>query len=247
MNRVGRAAVMILLGLVMARLLANGSFGFFIQQRMRIPLLLATIVLIALGVYEGIAGVRQESSEPSSITRSTAPKVGWLMVLPLLVIFSVAPTGLGAAAAERVEAFTPVEPEEDFDRFEDLDTSNGIPELRVIDFVNRAIWDEDFSVRGETVRLEGLVVNDPDVPDGFLLTRFLVSCCAADGIPVQVAVRDVNQTFTDDTWVVADVVWREPVIPYTEIEEDVWHVDVDLVGITVDADPPTDAYESPYE
>jgi len=238
---------MIALGLVMARLLWTGSFGWFIQQRMMIPLLLATIALLLLGLYEGFTGSREEHDDPESIRRSRAPKVGWMMILPLLVLVSVAPTGLGAAAADRVEAFTPAEPEEDTSRFEALDTSNQPVPMRVVDYVNRAIWDDEKSIDGVTVRLEGLVVNDPDYPDGFLLTRFLVSCCAADGIPVQVAVRDVGQVYENDTWVVADVVWREPDIWYMDNPADIWYVDAELVSLTVDPDPPTDAYESPYE
>lgn len=244
MNRVGRAAVMLALGLVLARMLWTGSFGWFIQQRMQIPLLLATIVLLALGAYEGIAGTREEHSDPGSMTRPTAPKVGWMMILPLLVLVSVAPTGLGAAAADRVDNFVP---QEDTDRFEELDTSDQPVEIRVLEFVNRAIWDDERAMEGVTMRLEGLVVNDPEVPDGFLLTRFLVSCCAADGVPVQVAIRNVPDKFADDTWVIADVIWRESDIPYMEIEDDIWYVDAEYVSLTVDPDPPTDAYESPYD
>lgn len=245
MNRVGRAAVMLTLGLVSARMLWTGSFGWFIQQRMRWPLLAATIVLLMLGLYEGVQGAREESANPDSMRQLRAPKVGWMMVLPLVVLVSVAPTGLGAAAADRVDNFTPVENDDDL--FEDLDTSNGPVELRVLDFVNRALWDEQNSLNGTTVRLEGLVVNDEAAPDGFLLTRFLVSCCAADGVPIQVAVRGVDQQIADDNWVVADVVLREPEIPYIEIEDDVWFVEADVQSITVDPTPPTDAYESPYE
>jgi len=235
---------MLALGLVMARMLWTGSFGWFIQQRMRIPLLLATIVLLALGLYEAWKGVREEHHEPESVKRSRAPKVGWMMILPLLVLVSVAPTGLGAAAADRVDAFVPTE---EADRFEALDPTDEPVEIRVLDFVNRAIWDSNRSLEDKTMRLEGLVVNDPDVPDGFLLTRFLVSCCAADGVPIQVAVTNVGQNYPNDTWVVADVIWEEPDTPYMEIEEAVWHVHAELVSLTVDPDPPSDAYESPYE
>lgn len=236
--------MMFTLGLSMARLLWTGAFGWFIQQHMRIPLFLATLVLIGLGAYEFVRGVREEENIPASAKKSRAPRVGWLMVLPVLVLISVAPTGLGAAAAERVDAFVPVERD---DVFETIDFSQGNVELRVTDFVNRAVWDEDRSLEGETVRLEGLVVNDPDVPDGFLLTRFLVSCCAADGVPVQVAIRDTNLALEDDTWVVADVQWRVPDIPYSELGTIAWNVEADLVSLTVDPDPPTDGYESPYD
>ncbi len=236
--------MMIAIGLIMSRLLWTGSFGWFIQQRMRIPLLLATIVLLALGVYEGVKGTQEEQRDPASIRRSTAPKIGWLMVLPLVILVSVAPTGLGAAAVDRVDTFRP---EENTGRFEVLDTDNQPVPMRVLDFVDRSIWDDTNSLDGVRVRLEGLVVNDETVPDGFLLTRFLVSCCAADGVPIQVALRDVGQTLTDDTWVITEVVLRVPEIPYSEIEADVWNVEADVVSLEVDPTPPTDAYESPYE
>ncbi len=242
MNRMSRAAVMLFLGLSMTRLLWTGSFGWFIQQRMKWPLLLATIALVLLAVYEGFNASREEVDDPDSATRSVAPKVGWLMVLPLLVLISVAPTGLGAVAADRVDSFEPLDVSIDF---EPLEESSEPIELRVFDFIDRAIWDEDGSTIGRTVRLEGLVVNDPAYPDGFLLTRFMVSCCAADGVPLQVALRDVGQTFENDTWVIADVVLRELDVPYNELPIGERQVEADVINIAVGSYLPTDAYESP--
>ena len=66
-------------------------------------------------------------------------------------------------------------------------------------------------------------------------------------MPVQVAIRGVDQTFADDTWVDTNVVVRVPDVPYRDIQDDVWNVEADLVSIQVDPTPPTDAYESPYE
>lgn len=239
----GRAAVMLFLGVTMTRLLWTGAFGFFIQQRMRIPLLLATIVLLVMGAAEAFAASREETRDPDSTFKMTGPKVGWLMILPLLVLVSVAPTGLGAAATERVEPFTPVETESNF---EPLDTSVQPLELRVFDFVDRAVWDTEESLSDVTVRLEGLVVNDPNISDGFRLTRFLVSCCAADGVPIQVVVHGLENSYPDDTWVEADVVWREPDIDLRQALPRERIVEADVVSISVVPDPPTDAYESPY-
>ncbi len=243
MTRLGRSAMMLFLSITMARLLWTGSFGFFIQQRMRWPLLAATIGLFCLGVYEARRALKEEKEDPESVRRSIAPRVGWMLVLPLMVLVSVAPTGLGAAAAERVEPFTPVEVTKNF---EPLDVSAQPLEMRVFDFVDRAFWDPEGSTEGVTVRLEGLVVNDPEIEDGFLLTRFLVSCCAADGVPIQVAVRGVETPFENDTWVTADVVLRPPPAPFQELPLDQRTVQADIVAITVDPNPPSDAYESPY-
>ncbi len=233
---------MLLLGTILARLLFSGGYGWFVQQRMRIPLIFAAVVLIIFGIHDAVTGVRQESADPLSSKRSAGPGVGWLLILPLLVLVSIAPTGLGAAAASRVDAYTPTE---ETDPFDPIDTSAGVPEMRVFDFLERAIWDNQQSLEDVTVRLEGLVVNDSSVPDGFKLTRFMVSCCAADGIPLQVSVHTDGPPLEEGTWVIADVVWRPPEIPYKDVDGELI-VEADAVQVTVVPDAPNDPYESPY-
>ena len=45
-------------------------------------------------------------------------------------------------------------------------------------------------VEGTPVRLVGFVTHDPNAPEGgFALTRFYVSCCAADALPFSVRIR----------------------------------------------------------
>lgn len=242
MNRLGRAMLLLSLGLVTAGLIRNGGYGWFVQQRMLLPLVFAAVTLGALGTYEAVQGVRQELKVPDSKRWGVAPIVGWLLLLPLMVLIGVSPAGLGAAAAGRVDAFTPTD---EADAFGPLDDSSGPVELRVYDFLNRAIWDDDESLDGVAVRLEGLVVNDDQVPDGFMLTRFLVSCCAADGIPLQVAVHGVETPLPDDTWVIVDLTWRAPEVPYAEVEG-VKVVDADVIAITPVPEARNDPYESPF-
>ncbi len=239
MSRIGRASLLALIGTLIGRLVLDGGFGWFVQQRMRWPLAAASIILIIFGLYELMRSLRDDDGGP----RSAGPQVGWLLVLPLLVLFSVAPTALGAVAASRVDAYVPTE---STNRFEPLPNVDSAIEMRVIDFLDRATWDTERSLEGRLIRLEGLVVNDPDVPDGFKLTRFMVSCCAADGIPLQVTVRGANTVLEDDTWVVADVIWRAPEVPYQETEG-VWIIEADALVITpVVGGVPKDPYESPY-
>ncbi|MGF1599171.1 MAG: TIGR03943 family protein [Acidimicrobiales bacterium] len=233
---------MLSVGAIMARLLWSGGFGWFVQQRMRLPLVAAAVVLLVFGAYEAIAGTRDEQRDPESVRRPAGPVVGWLLIAPLLVLISVAPTGLGAAAAGRVDAYTPTERSTGF---APLDPLAGPVQLRVFDFLERALWDESRSLEGVPVRLEGLVVNDPEISDGFKLTRFMVSCCAADGIPLQVVVHDPGPGLPDDTWVIAEVVWRPPATPYQDTSTH-WIVEADAVSVTVVPDAPTDPYESPY-
>ncbi len=244
MNRLGRAVVIVCLGMITARLLFTGGYGWFVQQRMQIPLILAAIVLLIIGGIEALQATREEQSNPDSMSRHAGPAVGWMLMLPIFVLVSVAPTALGAAAAQRVEAFTPPDTTE---RFEPIDSSAGIPEMRLSEFIDRAHWDEQKSLKGTPIRLEGLVVNDDDITDGFKLTRFMVSCCAADGIPIQVALRGIDATYADDTWVVVDVEWIEPEVPYFEADGP-RVVEAQTISLTtVDSGIPNDPYESPYD
>jgi uncharacterized repeat protein (TIGR03943 family) len=58
---------------------------------------------------------------------------------------------------------------------------------------------------GMSVRLTGFITHPPDIPEGyFALTRFYVSCCAADAIPYSVTVDPpgpfVPRAYPDDRW-----------------------------------------------
>ncbi len=235
-----RAAVLCSLGMVTLRLIWSGGYGWFVQQRMQIPLLVAGVILLVLGLVEAWGASREERSDPTSIRRSAGPAVGLMLMLPLLVLIAVAPTGLGAAAAGRVDAYNPTDTAETFAPLPDA----AEPPLKVLDFLGRAVWDSERSLEGVPVVLEGIVVNDPDAPDGFLLTRFMVSCCAADGIPLQVRLRGVTEPYADDTWVRAVVQWIPPDVPY-EDQGDNWVVEAEVIRIEV-GETPADPYESPY-
>ena len=57
-------------------------------------------------------------------------------------------------------------------------------------------------VEGLVVELVGFVTHPGDASAGdFGLTRFYISCCAADAVPFTVVVRPAtDETFADDTW-----------------------------------------------
>lgn len=242
MTRAGRAVLMIFVGAVCARLAWTGEFGAFLQQRMRWPLLIAGAIAVALGLVEA---VRADRDEPAG-RRSVAPRVGWLVIVPMLVLIAVAPTGLGASAVGRTDNYQATER----DSFPPLPTGREPVAMTMLEFVDRAVWDGERSLDGRQVVLRGFVVTDERVPDGFALTRFVVACCAADALPVQVAVRagdgplSGSGRLVDDTWVDAVVVWRPPAEPYDLAST--WIVEVDLIGLEVLPEVPAAPYESPY-
>jgi uncharacterized repeat protein (TIGR03943 family) len=238
-NRLARAAVMMFAGAMAVRLAATGEFGNFVQQRMRWPLLLAGAVIAVLGFLEAVGADADQRRDPTSRRRAAAPRVGWLLAAPVLVLVSVAPTRLGSEAIGRVEAYQSTERQ----AFPPL-PDGGAVDLTLLEFVDRAVWDDDRSLADRPVRLRGFVVNDERAPDGFLLTRFAVACCAADALPVQVALHGLDQPLADDTWVDVVVEWQPPDEPYDLTG--LWIVDADIVDLAVLPAAPDAPYESPY-
>ncbi|MFV0307182.1 MAG: TIGR03943 family putative permease subunit [Desertimonas sp.] len=235
MSRDGRGALLVALGAMVAQLVWSGDFSSFVQLHMRWPLGAAAIALLALGLNDLVIA---RLGIVADAARRAAPVVGGLMMLPVAVLIAVAPTTLGSAAARRAGPPPPTATDEAFAPLPD----DGRPiEMRVFEFMRRARSDQRFELEGRHVVVEAFVVNDDRYPDGVLLSRFLVSCCAADALPVQIAVP-TTLTFDDDTWVRATIEWD----PVASAGEQRWLVVATLVEYTVLTAAPAAPYESPY-
>ncbi|MCY7368792.1 MAG: TIGR03943 family protein [Chamaesiphon sp.] len=79
------------------------------------------------------------------------------------------------------------------------------PESRtLVDWV-RTInnYPEPDAYLGQKVNINGFVFHPKDLPDNYLLlSRFVITCCAADVYPVAVTVKFVGtrQTYPQDSW-----------------------------------------------
>lgn len=128
------------------------------------------------------------------------PRVAWLLVLPVLGVFLVAPPALGSYAAnrapsqvtERVDVLPPMpKPGPD-----------GTVRLGLANYISRT-YDGGTSLQGTPLRLTGFASARPD--GGVYLTRMVLSCCAGDGRPVKVVIDDPEgRAFPEDTWLQVD-------------------------------------------
>jgi uncharacterized repeat protein (TIGR03943 family) len=112
------------------------------------------------------------------------PHSPWLLLLPVLTIFLVAPPALGADSVQRASAGNSVTDATgstggDFPPLPEA----GAPELRLSDFVARAVWDRSGSLAGRDVTLTGFVVHRGGAAE---LARLVITCCAADARPMVV-------------------------------------------------------------
>jgi uncharacterized repeat protein (TIGR03943 family) len=210
------------LGAMGIRLVLSRQFLRFIRPGMKVPLLLAAVMLTVLGVATLLRAWRPshrdaDAAHPDASDSHAGhdhadgkgPGVGWLLALPLAVLLLVEPTSLGAYAANRQAVKTTRLAQAQNVNFDPLpDEVDGRVPLTLTDFSERGLYDSKEGLTGVPVRLVGFVNHDPAAPGGFFLTRFKIACCAADAYPVQVVlVGDAGQ-WPDDTWLTVDGVWK---------------------------------------
>lgn len=184
------------LAAVLIRISLSGEYLRFVQPWMRWPLLAAGCLLLVMALRPAF-GLRTSSSR--------VPWSSWLILLPTLVVFSVAPPPLGAYIAERRAAQPPAE----------LPAPVTIPisgdgdpvDVGVDEFAwGAAQADDVMGLKGQVVRLEGFVSTDQD--GGWYVTQLVIFCCAAD-VAVE-RVKVVGQPAPPrDRWVRVTGTWVE--------------------------------------
>lgn len=152
----------------------------------------------------------------------------WMLVLPFAVVVLVSPKPLGSYLAARQTPNVPAPSSSSGIDYAPLPRAvDGAHELTLTEFAERTLYDTERHLEGKTVRLTGFVTPAPDGQPGFLLTRFVMACCAGDGRAVQVAVwRPGNGGAGGtagvppaDTWLEVEGTWRpdpsgdEPDVP----------------------------------
>lgn len=136
---------------------------------------------------------------------SHGPRVAWMLCLPVFAIFLIAPPSLGAFAARSEEA--PIRPPVALDAFVPL-AAGKVTAMPLGEFIGRAYGDSNNSLAGKQVRLTGFVVRSAK-KDRWYVARIQIACCAADGLPLKVAVLGVPRP-PEDTWVDVTGTWIDP-------------------------------------
>lgn len=187
-----RALVLLLWAGFFFYLWLSGASTRFIGPRTSWVVPFGAIVL-ALTAAAQVVTMRRRSA-----TGVGAGEALWMLLLiaPMLMLVAVPDAGLGSLAASRktsgegIAGLTSILPPEDPDH-----------EISFAD-IHWASESEEYAVKagiseGLEMDLEGFVT---DAGEGtFSLTRFYVSCCAADAVPYSVTVESPDH-YEDDTW-----------------------------------------------
>jgi uncharacterized repeat protein (TIGR03943 family) len=153
-------------------------------------------VIASVAAIGRLASARVRDPEPLGARETWALGV---VALPVVILLALPPVTLGSYAAGRRSSFSG----------STLGASARIVS-GPIDFVDIAASqttkEGQAALRaraGEVVTLEGFVTIEPgDGPDGFRLTRFIITCCVADATIAQVRVVGAPPgSVTSDEWV----------------------------------------------
>ena len=199
-----QGGLLLVVGGSLIGLASTNGFLSYVRAGLRIPLLLAAVFLVVVGLASAIGTDRASAVEDGHGHGPGAARVGVLLLAPVIAIHLIAPAPLGAYAANRGSQNRVV-------------ATMGAPG-EIGGAVDGAVdmWFGEFlfyafnrpdSVVGKTVRLVGFSAPEPDVPGAFRLTRFVITCCAADALPMQVILRTGDAIPGDDRWFVVEAEW----------------------------------------
>lgn len=187
----------------------NGQLTWYINSRF-VPLTVIGILFLAVMaqvVFTEIRRSRQHELEHPDHhhEHDHAPSAGnlWIMLIPLLIGVLIPARPLDSSAFD-TKGFNTSAP------LVSSDTSAQIFETEseqrnILDWLKLFNYEEDVTqFVGQKASVVGFVYFDETLgSDRFYVSRFVVSCCAADGFAIAMPVRwNKNSTLQQDSWVV---------------------------------------------
>jgi uncharacterized repeat protein (TIGR03943 family) len=231
-------ALLLLSSFVIVRLLWQGRYTGYVRPAMGIPLGIAAAVLAALGGYgmlrrdcAGLTVVQADAHEGHA--HGVLPKVCWLLAVPILVLTLIAPGPLGAANSAATAAPTSVS----FHPAPLPADRSAIISLKLRDLLGWTTADPNKLLLHRPLRLIGMAARVTDNGRLVRLTRYTITCCAADAEPFSADI-----TLPADSLVPAKGGWIEIVGMWNgQHSSDGWP---EIDGATVRAIPqPGEPYE----
>lgn len=208
MRRETQNILLVLLGGALLKISFTGIYTRYVKPSHQWLLIVAGVVMVALAavsIVREIKGARDLDDHGHVHNARSA----WLLLLPVLAVFLVAPPALGADSVSRssgnqaAAAAVPSTEGEGSALFPELPPGDPIA-VTLSDFAARAAWDRGHSLDNRDARLVGFVVQEGD--DTYV-ARLAIGCCAADAFPVKVKLTGKELShLADDSWI--DVVVR---------------------------------------
>lgn len=202
MNRQAQGVLLLLLGgAIVKATVFSDSYLRYVKESLRPFLIAAGVMLVVAGVMAIVNDLRAPSAENEHHghdhggTPHHEPRIGWMLIAPVLGLLLVAPPALGAFAAGQSGSAV----------LQESDLYPPLPEgdparISVLDYATRAVFDKGKSMNDRKVLVTGFLSDGP--AGGQVLTRMMLSCCAADARPIKVGMAgDAPGGLPNDQWV----------------------------------------------
>jgi uncharacterized repeat protein (TIGR03943 family) len=206
-----RSVLLLALGATAVWLWHSGQALNYVRPGL-VPLVgAAGLVLLVLGLLGPLGPVGRWAAGPAGGGGGVGEhhqhrgQVGWLLLVPVLVVLLIQPAALGSyAVASRTVVpgggggFPPL----------DAPVRGAVP-MPMAEFVTRGVRDPGQSLAGVRVRLTGFVApaEDGDKDGRYRLTRFVIFCCAADAEALQAVIRGDAVPRARDQWLQVEGTW----------------------------------------
>jgi uncharacterized repeat protein (TIGR03943 family) len=166
------------------------------------------VVVVLLGLLPplGLLGKETAADHRGSHHHHHRGRVGWLLLVPVLVVMLVQPAALGSYAVASRSAVPGGGHEGGFEPL--AAPVRGAVPMSMAEFVTRAVRDPGQSLAGVRVRLVGFVAPSEGHEGGYRLTRFVIFCCAADAEALQAVVRGDATPRARDQWLEVEGTWQ---------------------------------------
>jgi uncharacterized repeat protein (TIGR03943 family) len=176
MTEDARGATVLLVGALLIRLSLSGAYAKYVRVGMGSWLLVAGVLLVALGLAGVVRALAAGRTAPSRHgDHAHGERVGWLLLAPVLALLLVTPPALGSYGVDRN---TTIRITESGTTFDPLPPGRTVP-MTILEFDQRAADHNGASFGSTPVRLTGFVSRTAD-GDGFRIARYQIACCAAD-------------------------------------------------------------------
>jgi uncharacterized repeat protein (TIGR03943 family) len=200
-----RSVLLVVLGATALWLWWSGEALIYVRPGLAPLLMGAGVVVLLLGLLPPLGLLSdQQAGHPGRSSGHHRARVGWLLLVPVLVVMLVQPAALGSYAVSSRS----VVPGGGDSEFPPLSAPvRGAVPMSMAEFVTRAIRDPGQSLGGVRVRLVGFTAPAEGKDGGYRLTRFVIFCCAADAEALQAVVRGDPTPRARDQWLEVEGRW----------------------------------------
>jgi uncharacterized repeat protein (TIGR03943 family) len=200
-----RSLLLVVLGATAVWLWWSGQALNYVRPGLAPWLLAGGVVVVLLGLLPPLGLLGQETAQVDRHGgHHHRGRVGWLLLVPVLVVMLVQPAALGSYAVASRSA-VPGGGDGGFDPL--AAPVRGAVPMSMAEFVTRAVRDPGQSLAGVRVRLVGFVAPSQGQDGGYRLTRFVIFCCAADAEALQAVVRGDPTPRARDQWLEVEGTW----------------------------------------